>query len=195
MEKSFDNEALSNALTIIKDLETHRANEMLRIETVRLEMQLDYETKRIELISKNKESFLWLEEVRADLRKELVSFQKKYLPEIHTALVEGKVPEDLIHQWLTDVSKLYLNDINLSSNMIAVDIDEIKQDIFREIIEGYENRLSSLLKNLSNKLEDIIIGDLETESETVDINSDNPLHRKFSEQIDDTTDSEDENEH
>ena len=72
MTSKIDNELIS----LLTNLEKQRADELIRIEKARLDMQLEYEQKRIDLINNNKDSYIWLEEVRGDLRKELVNFKK-----------------------------------------------------------------------------------------------------------------------
>ncbi len=146
-------------ISLLINLEKQRADELIRIEKARLDMQLEYEQKRIELLNKNKESYVWLEECRSDLRKELVGFKKKAIPDIHAALSDGKVPENLIHMWLEEISKLYLNDINLALRMIAVDIDELNQNLFKEIVDPYQKRFKDILEKLSGKVETLLKND------------------------------------
>ena len=147
-------------ISLLINLEKQRADELIRIEKARLDMQLEYEQKRIELLNKNKESYVWLEECRGDLRKELIGFKKKAIPDIHAALSDGKVPDNLIHMWLEEVSKLYLNDINLALRMIAVDIDELNQNLFKEIVDPYQKRFKDILEKLSEKVETLLKDDV-----------------------------------
>ena len=149
-------------IDLLINLEKQRADERIRIEKALQDMQLEYEQKRIELLSTNKESYVWLEELRSDLRKELISFNKKAIPDIHAALSDGKVPEALVNMWLEEISKLYLNDINLALRMVAVDIDELNQNLFREIVEPYEKRFKDILENLLEKVEASVKADTET---------------------------------
>lgn len=153
-----------DTIDLLIHLEKQRADELIRIEKARLDMQLEYEQKRIELLSTNKESYTWLEELRSDLRKELISFNKKAIPDIHAALSDGKVPENLVNMWLEEISKLYLNDINLALRMVAVDIDELNQNLFKEIVESYENRFKDILENLLKKFEASVKADTEAKT-------------------------------
>jgi hypothetical protein len=156
-------------LDALVNLEKVRADELIRLKKELLDCQLEYETKKMELLKQNKESCAWIKESRNDLRKELIAFAKKAVPEIHAELTEGNLPEPLINSWLEEIARIYLNDISLSLKMIAVDADETVQNTFKEITAAYQRQFTEMSEKTSAHIREII--DKHVDKEIMEITS------------------------
>lgn len=146
----------SQVLDLLVELETARNNELIRVQKTLLDLQVDYETKKMNLLKTNKEDFLRLEDARKILRKELKNFPRTTIPKIYSALIECKLPENLIHSWLEDVSKFYLNDVNLSLKMLSTDMGETTKELFEQVTEFYKKEFIETNQRESAHIQKII---------------------------------------
>jgi len=128
-------------------LERARFELLNEIEAARLELQHSYAAKKMELLKANKAEAEWLLGALAELRKERVTFQKKAIAEISAALAESKVNETLSSEWLTNINKLYHEDIALAQKMISVDIEEVDSNLFQQLKKGTEERIRQAIES------------------------------------------------